>query len=329
MRLGERVGESAGKGDGLWTGPVGSPSLGTMSASAALGPVVVGVSGSGESDRAVDWASDYASMTGRRLVAVHGAGFVGVRPHAQNLLEAERVALEAGRSIVDAAVERAVGRHPGLTAVGLTDVGEPTSVLLENAKEAALLVVGCRRGEMSKRVLGSVSLGVTRHADCSTVVVRPSSQPPGDLSSRVVLGVDGTPASREAAGFAFEYAALAGLSLVILHGSWERLSRGSSVLGLLASGHERGLSEEEELSIAETIAGLPEQYPDVELREVHRTADPAEALIDASESAKLVVVGGRKHGAARVFLLRSVSTALVEHADCPVAVVHLHQRSQQ
>ena len=86
----------------------------------------------------------------------------------------------------------------------------------------------------------------------------------------------------------------------------------TSVLGLLASGHERGLSEEEEVSIAETIAGLPEQYPDVEFREVHRTADPAEALIDASESAKLVVVGGRKHGAARAFLLRSVSTALVE-----------------
>ncbi|MGH3365387.1 MAG: universal stress protein, partial [Nocardioidaceae bacterium] len=62
-------------------------------------------------------------------------------------------------------------------------------------------------------------------------------------------------------------------------------------------------------------------YPEVEFREVHRTADPAEALIDASETARLVVVGTRGLSAAKALVLRSVSTALVEHAHCPVAVV--------
>jgi nucleotide-binding universal stress UspA family protein len=294
-----------------------------MGDSLGLGPVLVGVSGSADSDRAVDWASEYAERSGRGLLVLHGTGFVGVRPNAQDLLEAERVALEAGRLIVDAARERAGKRHPGLDVTGTVDLGDPPSVLLERAEEAPLLVVGCRREEAFKRLFGSVSLAVTRHARHPVVVVRGTEhQVPSALADRVVLGLDGTAASRRAAEFAFEYAALSGLPLVLLHGAWDRLAQGSAVVGLLASGQERGTTEEEELSMAETIAGLPEQYPDVELRETHRSTDPAEALVEASESARLVVVGARNLSTARAILLRSVSTALVEHARCPVAVVH-------
>jgi nucleotide-binding universal stress UspA family protein len=188
-------------------------------------------------------------------------------------------------------------------------------------------VVGCRREEAFRRLFGSVSLTVTRHATAPVVVVRGAEQHArGPLVDRVLLGVDQTPASRRAAEFAFGYAALSGMRLSILHGSWERLSRGSTVLGLLAEGEEHGITEEEELSIAETIAGLPEQYPDVELDVTHRSTDPAEALIEASETARLVVVGARHRSAARALVLRSISTALVEHSRCPVAVVHMKQR---
>lgn len=292
-----------------------------MGTSAALSPVVVGVSGSPDSDHAVDWAADYASLTHHSLHLVHGTGFVGVRPNAQDLLEAERVALEAGQMIVDAALERAKQRHPDLDVTGAVDVGEPTSILVDEGHQAALLVVGSRRSEAFRRLFGSVSLGVNRHATCPLVVVRPA----GDVARKalvehVVLGVDGTASSRDAARFAFDYASVTGLPLLIVHGSWERLSRGSSVLGLLGT-QERGLTAEEELSIAETIAGLPEEYPDVEFRETHRTTDPAEALIEASGTAELVVVGTRELRGAKAVFLRSVSTALVEHAHCPVAVV--------
>jgi nucleotide-binding universal stress UspA family protein len=294
-----------------------------MDDTGALGPIVVGASGSEDSDRAVDWATDYASMTHRRLLAVHGTGFVGVRPNAHDLLEAERVALEAGRLIVDAAVERAIKRSPDILVEGLVDVGDPPSVLIERSETAALLVVGSRRDVPFRRLFGSVSLAVTRHARCPVVVVRPfEPSEPSALPRRVVLGLDGSAASKDAVAFAFEYAALSGLHLLIVHGSWERLSRGSPVLSLLTEAEERGLTEEEELSIAETIAGLPERYPDVEYRSIHRTADPAEALIEASESAELVVVGTRRISAAKAIVFRSVSTALIEHAHSPVAVVH-------
>lgn len=293
-----------------------------MSTSAGLGPVVVGVDGSHGSDRAVDWAADYAAMTGRRLLAVHGTGFVG-GPNAEELLESERVALEVGRIMTGAAVERALQRHPNLSATGLADMGDPPSLLVGHGESAALLVVGSRLDENFKQLFGSVSLAVTRHATCPVVVVRPFERDtPRPLLKKVVVGLDGTATSKDAAGFAFEYASLTGLSLVILFGSWDRLSRGSAVLALLTYADERGLTEDEELTIAETIAGLPAQYPDVEFHEIHRTADPAEALIAASASAELVVVGARRLGFAKAMVLRSVSSALVQHAQCPVAVVH-------
>ncbi len=45
-------------------------------------------------------------------------------------------------------------------------------------------------------------------------------------------------------------------------------------------------------------------------------------LIDLSKESGMIVVGSRGHGAFRRGLLGSVSTALVHHAQCPVAVIH-------
>lgn len=297
-----------------------------MSSSNSLGPIVVGVSGSPESDRAVDWAADFASASHRRLVLVHTVAFDDVRPSAEEVVAAEQAAADSGRGVVDAATERAVAGHPGLTATADVEVGDAPSILLAHAETAAAVVVGSRHNGSGHHLHGSVSLAVARQARCPAIVVRPSpDEGPGELGQRVVLGLDGSPVSRAAAEFAFEYASLNELRLVILHGSWERLARGSSVLGLLSRSDEHGPTEEERLSIAETIAGLPETFSDVEFRDVHRSTDPAKALIEASQSARLVVVGSRHHGAARARLLRSVSTALVEHAHSPVAVVHSQQ----
>lgn len=287
----------------------------------ALGPVVVGVSGSSDSDRAVDWAADYAAATGRRLLVVHAAGYADVPPSADDVVAAETVTAEAGRDVLDAAVGRATGGHPDLAATGVVEAGDPPSVLLAHARNAAVVVVGSRRAEVGRHLRGSVSLSVARHAPCPAVVVRRTPEP-GLLGQRIVLGLDGTAASRGAAEFAFAYASLTSLPLVILHGGWERLARGSAVLALLGGDEEHGPTEDERLTIAESIAGLPETYPDVEFRDVHRSQDPAAALIEASETARLLVVGSRHLGAATSFLLRSVSTPLVEHAHCPVAVVH-------
>lgn len=284
------------------------------------GPVVVGVSESPESDRAVDWAADHAATARRRLVVVHAAALERVDRDIAQVLRDEQTVAEAAEAVADKAARRAADRHPDLDVVTSVAVGDPPVALLDYSDDASLLVVGSRRGESRHLPMGSVSLAVARHARCPVVVVRGDGVP-DEMADRVVLGVDGTPGSRAAAEFAFWYASLHGLGLAIVHGSWERFARGSAVLALLSRGEEHGPTPEEELTVAETIAGLPEVYPDVRHHAVHRSADPATALVETSASARLVVVGSRRLGALASIAMRSVSTSLVEHALCPVAVV--------
>jgi nucleotide-binding universal stress UspA family protein len=58
---------------------------------------------------------------------------------------------------------------------------------------------------------------------------------------------------------------------------------------------------------------------DLEMKVMH--GHPAQALIEASDAAELVVVGSRGHGGFTGMLLGSVSQSALQHATCPVAVV--------
>jgi nucleotide-binding universal stress UspA family protein len=63
----------------------------------------------------------------------------------------------------------------------------------------------------------------------------------------------------------------------------------------------------------------------VEASYVHAIGDPAEVIIEAAKSQKadLIVMGSRGlRGVARIKALGSVTRRVVEHADCPVLVVH-------
>ena len=62
---------------------------------------------------------------------------------------------------------------------------------------------------------------------------------------------------------------------------------------------------------------------DVQTTLVH--SHPAQALIDESDGAELIVVGSRGRGGFTGMLLGSVSQAVLHHAACPVAVVHPHR----
>ena len=78
---------------------------------------------------------------------------------------------------------------------------------------------------------------------------------------------------------------------------------------------------ERERLLAESVAGVREDHPDVRLEQEVVLVAPARALADASASASLVVVGSRGLGYFSGLLLGSVSQAVLHRASCPVAVV--------
>ncbi|ROS44709.1 universal stress protein family protein [Amycolatopsis thermoflava] len=81
------------------------------------------------------------------------------------------------------------------------------------------------------------------------------------------------------------------------------------------------MRQDEELVLAERMAGRQERYPDVKVDRVVVRDRPRHQLIDWSRQAQLVVVGGRGCGGFAGLLLGSTSQALIHHAECPVMVV--------
>ena len=64
------------------------------------------------------------------------------------------------------------------------------------------------------------------------------------------------------------------------------------------------------------------KYPDVGVTRKVDHSGPARMLTKYSTFAQLVVVGSRGRGGFSGLLLGSTSSALVQHAHCPVMVVH-------
>lgn len=63
-------------------------------------------------------------------------------------------------------------------------------------------------------------------------------------------------------------------------------------------------------------------YPTLEVRIRKEPAPAGRALVEASRTAQMVVVGARGLGSVRSILLGSVSAHVAAHAHCPVVVVH-------
>lgn len=73
--------------------------------------------------------------------------------------------------------------------------------------------------------------------------------------------------------------------------------------------------------LAEAVAGLREEHPDLLVELQPMPVPPVRALTDASATASLVVVGTRGRGGFMGLLLGSVSSGVLQHAQCPVAVL--------
>jgi len=143
---------------------------------------------------------------------------------------------------------------------------------------------------------------------------------------RIVVGVDGSSPSTAAAVWAARDAALRNLPLTavyVLNPPMATTLRGIPMptpANYLQRQQDEGRTIlDNALKTAEDYAGREGQ---VEVRTELRIGRPVPSLAELSQSAELVVVGSHGRGAVGRRLLGSVSTGLVHHAHCPVAVIH-------
>jgi nucleotide-binding universal stress UspA family protein len=287
-------------------------------------PVVVGVDGSEQSRLAVRAAAREAAWRHRPLRVVHAFAWpllrASVAPSPGGPVE---VGLrEDAERMVREATAAASQREPDLAVSGEVVTGAVSQVLLDESQRAAIMVLGSRGlGGFTGLLVGSVTVQVAEHASCPVLVVRHSEPTDGP----VVVGVDGSPISEQAVGFAAEEAALRSAELVAVH-AWTgpRSTGPGDMLPLVYDVDE--VEAEEKRLLAESVSGVHERYPDlvVTRRVVH--GRPAQTLVEEAARAQLVVVGSRGRGGFIGLTLGSVSQAVLHHAECPVAIVRPSHR---
>lgn len=286
------------------------------------GSVVVGVDGSEGAERAERWGADVAQRERRPLVLLHGAlppPTFWAEAYAAAYIDEEAARTAAEREaeeLVAAAAGRVAQTHPALAVTTLTSDRDPRVVLLEAAQRAHLLVLGSRgRGPVRSLFLGSVSASVSRGAECPVAVVRPPGTVP--TTSVVVVAVEGSEHDRAVVDAAFQHATHTG-SLLVLHCEFDPWTVDESTRSMSEADPAY---EEASALVAESVAGVAEKYPDVEVEVRIALGDPATAVVAASSGAALLVVGRRRREGVARLLHHAFATTVVERAECTVLVV--------
>ncbi|MGO8851080.1 universal stress protein [Mycobacterium sp.] len=142
----------------------------------------------------------------------------------------------------------------------------------------------------------------------------------------IVVGIDGSPSSTVAVEWAARDAAMRNVPLRLVHvvqpvaapaGPWPQ-TRVPPEFSRWQEDQARQIIEEAHKIAVE--AASPIGSPQVDSELLHSPTVPT--LVDLSKEAAMIVVGCRGQGAVARALLGSVSSGLVHHAHCPVAVIH-------
>jgi len=249
------------------------------------GRIVVGVDGSGPSCAALTWALARASATGEPVFVVHV-----VEPGADPAAAAQ---------LLESTVESARERMPGLTITGQLRHGAIARGLAGVASPDDLLVLGTHKtGYLSGRVLGTRGLVVASAAACSVVVV-PDAAPSGRAG--IVVGIG--------AHDPHHTAALAGA---------REAARLREVLTLIRATDQD--ADDSRAILAGAASAVTTIADGLEVRSRLSRRRPAEALLDASRSASLLVIGAPSDETTAARHLGSVSYEVLLNINTAVMI---------
>jgi nucleotide-binding universal stress UspA family protein len=206
--------------------------------------------------------------------------------------------------------------YPHLTLTSSLRAGSPASLLVEEpAGDQELIVVGAssHRGA-SAFWLGSTPRAVVRHATCPVVVVRGAAGRDGP--DRVVVGIDGSVASRQAVLWAAAEADLHGVELRVVH-AWEY-----PYLAITTQESQaRDLTRVDAACVLEEAVAYAREVCGCDVTDVLVEDAPASGLLGAVRDGDLLVLGSRGRGALKAGMFGSTVNSVLDHAAIPVVVL--------
>ena len=265
--------------------------------------IVVGVTDAPVSRRVVEWAAQRAVDRRQDLVLL---SVVGGAVGAVGEGEVVNAALEDAREIAEGFAGPLEER--GIVVETRVERGNPVAALLEASESAALLVIGSDyRGPGTGKERGAHGIRVASAAHCPVAVV-----PDIDIDGRVgvVVGVDGSPISSRAVDFAAAEADRLREPLIPVS-VWTPLHAPRN-MGIYPDQYLSNMQAITEQTLGLAIAGLRQDYPDLEIRPRVERGYPSAVINDIAETARMTVMGSRGRGPVARFLLGSISTEVLQ-----------------
>jgi nucleotide-binding universal stress UspA family protein len=284
--------------------------------------VLVATDGSKYGRWELNWVAKLPLVEPPRVTVLHVLDIVGLRAPflAQPVMagneryiqeEIRRMEARSAKVLKEAKQQLASLK---LTGTARKEQGAIAPVILKRApKRDGLLVVGSQGLDALDRfMLGSVSTTLIHHAICPVLVVKDEAAP----LRRITLATDGSGASAKALAFV-----LSKFQPDRSTGNGGRVPIHVSVVHVMPLVKYPGLKGAGEKLIEQSVRKLVKAGFIAE--PVYRLGKPAEEIMKVAshQQADLIVMGAKGMGAIARFLLGSVSTRVVQHANCAVLVV--------
>lgn len=269
---------------------------------------------------AIEWTAQMPLTVQPVVRALHVVDVAGLRAPfliqpmivgTERYLQDEIKRMEASAKTVKKQTETLL-EESGLNGTVIVDRGGVAASIMKHAKRGiTLLSIGSRGLDTLDRfMLGSVSNYAIHHAPCSVLVVK---EPPRPVR-RILLAIDGSPASDKAVRFLIRY----------VNPAPDGPDR-EPVMVTIA--HVMPFLKYPELREAGNM--LVQRYVDkvakagFQVGESMKLGKPADEILTEAKQKKvdLIVTGAKGLGAIGRVLLGSVSTRVVQHAACSVLVV--------